>query len=505
MIEQHNTLAEKFLKKGIWLYVFSFIISPIGYIIKIILSGDLEVDEIGIIYGVMSLMVLVSSFNDLGMAESLNKFLPEYITEKRYDKVKSILVYAVLAQIITGGIIFLGFYFGANYLANSYFHDVRSLNIVKLFSFFFLGTTFFHVINVFFGAVQNTFLQKITELFRMSFILCFTTYMFLSDSGNIFNYSLSWVLGLYFGIFFTIFLFYKNYYKIYLNNVKVIFSKELFKTIFKYALIVFLGSQAGTLLSQVDMQMIIYMLGNTNAGYYTNYLSIISIPFMIIGPIFGFLFPVFSEMVSKKEFEKIKLIKSIFTKNFLSFSICFSILFFVFGSVISTILFGDKFLMSGIILQYSVLFLSFNFLLQINFSILAANGRIHERLNIILIALAFNTILNFIFIKFMGVVGSALATGFGWILIWILSEIKLSEYFTKFDYKYLFKNIGVFSLIGIFIYFFIIPIFVSINDRIYEFLFLVFISLIYFGIYFIINLGDFKYFYSEIRRIKAGK
>jgi hypothetical protein len=35
------------------------------------------------------------------MAESLNKFIPEYITEKSYDKVKTILFYAILAQIIT--------------------------------------------------------------------------------------------------------------------------------------------------------------------------------------------------------------------------------------------------------------------------------------------------------------------------------------------------------------------------------------------------------------------
>jgi hypothetical protein len=50
MIDKHNSLAEKFLKKGFWLYLFSFIVAPIGYIIKIILSIDLTVSEIGILY-----------------------------------------------------------------------------------------------------------------------------------------------------------------------------------------------------------------------------------------------------------------------------------------------------------------------------------------------------------------------------------------------------------------------------------------------------------------------
>ena len=503
MIEQHNSLAEKFIKKWFWLYLFSFIVAPIWYIIKIVLSTDLAVDEIWIIYGVMSLMVLVSSFNDLWMAESLNKFIPEYITKNRYDKVKSILFYAIFAQAITWSIIFLFFFFWADFLWNHYFHDIKSVNIVKIFSFFFLWSTFFHVINVFFQAVQNTFLQKITELFRMLFILSFTLYMFFTNIWTMFYYSLSWIIGLYFGIIIAIIYFYRKYYLVYLKDVKIIYSKQLFLSIFKYALIVFLWSQASTLLSQVDMQMIIYMLWNTDAGFYTNYLSIIWIPFVIIWPIFGFLFPVFSELVAKEEHHKIKTIKSIFTKNFLSFSITFSILFLVFWEVISTILFWDKFLQSWIILQYSILFLSFNFLLQINFNILAANWKVKERLKIILIALVFNTVLNIIFIKLIWVSGSALATWFGWVLIWYLSDLQLKEYHTAFDYKYLFKNISIFTLIWSGMYFFIVPFFSIINNRIYEFLFLTFISLIYFWIYFLVNLADFKYFYKEIRKIKT--
>jgi hypothetical protein len=50
MIEQHGSLAEKFLKKGFWLYLFSYIIAPIGYVIKIILSGTVSVSDIGILY-----------------------------------------------------------------------------------------------------------------------------------------------------------------------------------------------------------------------------------------------------------------------------------------------------------------------------------------------------------------------------------------------------------------------------------------------------------------------
>lgn len=502
MIDQHNSLAEKFIKKWTWLYIFSFIISPIWYIIKIILSWELSVDEIWIIYWILSLMMILSSFNDLWMSESFNKFIPEFIVKKRYDKVKSILFFATLTQVITWWIIFLIFYFWAEFLSTNYFNNSKSENIIKLFAFFFLWITFFHVISVFFQSVQNTFLQKLIELFRMIFVLSFTIYIFLTDIWNIFNYSLSWVLWLYFWIIIAIFLFYKNYYLTYLKNEKIIYSRELFFNIFKYAWMVFLWSQAWTILSQIDMQMIIYLLWNKEAWYYTNYLSLIWIPFIIIWPIFWFLFPVFSEMIAKQEFHKILIIKSIFTKNLLSFFISFSILFLVFWQVIATILFWDKFLQSWVILQYAILFLSFNFLLQVNFNILAANWKVKERLNIILIAIIFNIILNYILIMYIWTTWAALATWLWWVLIYVLSELKLWEYITSLDYKYLFKNIFIFSIIWFLMYLYLIPIFNIINNRINEFLFLWFISIIYFWIYFLINIWDFKYFYKEIKKLK---
>jgi hypothetical protein len=43
----------------------------------------------------------MSAFNDFGMTESLKHFLPDFVTKKRYDKVKSILAYTFIAQLST--------------------------------------------------------------------------------------------------------------------------------------------------------------------------------------------------------------------------------------------------------------------------------------------------------------------------------------------------------------------------------------------------------------------
>lgn len=176
---------------------------------------------------------------------------------------------------------------------------------------------------------------------------------------------------------------YRSYYLPYLKDAEVIYDRELVRKVIRYALWVVLAANVGTVLSQVDMQLIIYLLGTRDAGYYTNYLSIIGIPFIIITPIIGFLFPVISELHGKGDEEKITTIKTLFYKYFAILGIITSMFMFVFGPIIASILFGEKFLMSGVILQYSAFFIVCNFLLQINFQILAGVGRIKERVKIL--------------------------------------------------------------------------------------------------------------------------
>ncbi|MCP4524248.1 MAG: polysaccharide biosynthesis protein [Candidatus Gracilibacteria bacterium] len=502
MIDQHNSLAEKFLKKGFWLYLFSFIIAPIGYIIKIIISGELTVSEVGILYGIISLITMISAYNDLGMAESMKYFIPKFVTEKRYDKVKSILTYALFAQIITSLIIATFFYFGAGWIAENYFKTDAAKETLQIFAFFFIGINIFQTLNNFFLAIQDTFYSKLTELIRMGFIMISVLVIFFLDFGNIVNYSYSWLIGLYIGVITAMLLFYKQNYRQYLENTSILFDKKLIKSIYQYALLVLAGTSIGTLLGQIDMQMIIYMLGATDAGYYTNYLSIIGIPFMLIGPIFGLLFPIFSEMHSKGETEKIRMVKSIFQKNFLAIGIAFNILFFVCAEIIAFILFGEKFIPSGEILRYSILLLIFNFLLQINFNIMAGVGKVKERIKIIGIALVVNIITNIIFIKLLGVAGAALATGIGWLLIWILSERVLGKkYKMSFDYKFIGKNIGVLGILGYVLHMFNPFIFSNIS-RGYDFLIMFIIGCVWYGIFTLLNIKEFKFFISEIKKIK---
>ncbi|EKD29896.1 MAG: hypothetical protein ACD_78C00222G0001 [uncultured bacterium (gcode 4)] len=252
------------------------------------------------------------------------------------------------------------------------------------------------------------------------------------------------------------------------------------------------------------MQLIIYLLGPRDAGYYTNYLSIIGIPFVIITPIIGFLFPVISELHSKGDEHKISTIKTLFYKYFSVLGVITSMFMLVFWREVATILFGDKFHMSGVILQYSALFIVCNFLLQINFQILAGIGRIQERVKILAIGLPINIILNLILIHFMWVAGSALAVGLSWVPIWYLSNRATRMYSNGFDVGFFTKNLLLTVIIGGAFWYLVTPLFVGIS-RTYGLGLVGIIAMVTIIPFILINKPELQLFVGELKKLKKGK
>lgn len=145
MLNQNESLAEKFIRKGFWLYLFSFLVGPLGYVVKIILSADLTVEEIGLLYGILSLVSLLAVYHDLGLTESLNFFLPKFIVQKDWTRFKSLVAYSLVAQIITSATIGLILFFSSGYLAEHYFRSAEAVGVIQVFCLFFLGINLHNV------------------------------------------------------------------------------------------------------------------------------------------------------------------------------------------------------------------------------------------------------------------------------------------------------------------------------------------------------------------------
>jgi stage V sporulation protein B len=436
-----ESLGKKFVNRGFWLYAFTFLIWPLGYITKMIISRDLSVSEVWVIYGVISFVTLISTYNDLGCTESLNYFLPKHIINKTYGKAKYLLGLTLKIQTITSIFLCLTLFFIAPWLARVYFWNTEIVTILRISWLYFIGVNIFHIVGILFSIAQDTKLQKWVELVRILSVTIAVSILYFSESGNTELYMWAWVAGLFIAILFAIYWAYNKYYKTYFSGIESILDIEERRAFFRYSFATLLTSNIWMMLSQVDMQMIIYILWAEATGYYSNYLSLMNIPFIFITPIIAFLFPVISELNSRNDTIKMRMLCGKFTLYFSIIGIWISVFMFQMWEHLASIFFSEKFRMSGIILAYSALFLCFNLLIQVNFQFLAGTWQIQSRAKILMTILPINIVLNYIFIHLYGVAGSALAVGLSWIPLWYLSYRATREYHEAIPILDILKNI----------------------------------------------------------------
>ena len=62
-------------------------------------------EDIGLFYSILGLIGIISSYNDLGLTEALQYFLPRYLIAKDYIKAKSLLVTTWAIQFVSGIVI----------------------------------------------------------------------------------------------------------------------------------------------------------------------------------------------------------------------------------------------------------------------------------------------------------------------------------------------------------------------------------------------------------------
>lgn len=148
-------LKKKLIRNSFWLYFFSFIVAPTGYIIKVIASRELSVEDIGIFYSVLGIISLISTYNDLGLTESMQYFLPHYLIDKNFKKAKSMLQFTLVSQLISSALIIVALLFLAPWLATHYFQSPLALPLLQLFCIYFLIINTFQMIQSLFIATQK--------------------------------------------------------------------------------------------------------------------------------------------------------------------------------------------------------------------------------------------------------------------------------------------------------------------------------------------------------------
>ena len=504
----NENLWTKIIKKSFWLYFFMIFTAPIGYIIKVIVSNKLSVEDIGIFYSILWFIWLISVYNDLWLTEALQYFLPKYRIEKKYNNYKTIIYLTFFVQLISWILVWWLLYFWADWLAVHHFNSPDAVNIVKIFSIYFLLINFLQAFYNFYTSFQDTFSSSLTDSIRLFSILIFTIFFWLNNTLTTELFSIWWIIWLVIAIITSTIIFLKKYsHTLKLGRFEP--SKELISKQLKYAFWVFLAANVGTLFGNINQQIVINFYWAESAWYYANYLSLVTIFGVIIWPVLSLLFPITTELISKNEKEKFGVLQNIMYKYFSIFAFSISWLFLVFWTEISTVLFWVKFAYSGTLMVYSAPFLFFTTLFGINYGIMAWLGKVKERVRILLYWLIWLIVIDII----------AIIVAKSWIDLWItliiLSNIvwrillwffsfKTIHAYQKiiFNRKFLIWNLFTIILISTIFYIFKDNfLFLDNNHRYSNILYLFIAWVIFYWILAIVNYKSIKILVSEVKGI----
>lgn len=450
---QEETLAHKLISKWFWAYVFVVFTAPLWYLIRLLASNTLSVADVWIFYWVLSLITLLYSYNDLWLTESMQYFLPKYRLEGKKWQIKNTIWLSFFMQLITWIIIFCLLFFNAERLAIHHFHEIAAANVIKIMSFYFLWYNLLQVSNSIFVAFQDTFNSWLLWFSNMFSVLMFSVVFRIFASFNVSFFALAWIIWVAIWISIWLIQLFRKYNHL-LKLPRDAIDKKVLSTQFKYAFWVFLTSNVWTLLWNVDQQLVVNKLWAESSGYFTNMLSLLNIFVQIVSPLLALIFPIATELSTRKEKEKFKLLESTMYTHFAFLAIVIWWIFLVFWQEISVLLYWEKFRFSGELLQILWPCLIFQCLTCINFSLLAGLGKIKERFKILLVSLTVNVTLNVLALFVLKLdlhavmtvlVLSRIVQFIGWLIC-----IR-KKYPFDFDWKFFFKNIViVWILCGIF-------------------------------------------------------
>lgn len=391
-------LKWKLLRNWFWLYFFWFLAAPAGYLIKILIAREISVEEIWILYSVLSIIGIISTYNDLWLTEALQYYLPHYLIDKKYNEAKTIIVFTWIMQFVSGILIGSILFFAAPYIADTYFHSPIATTILRLFCIYFLVNNLFQVLQSIFIATQKVKRSQWMEVVRVWTIVLWTTLLLTANYLTLKSFTFAWIGWLFAAIMVWYIGISMHFWKNILKS-KIQLHKDTLLKQRKYGFWVMLWIGAWMLFWQINQLLAQYRLWSKVSWYRSYYLSFYSILYVFTWPLINYLFPLLNELYKKKSYDKVKYLYSLLIRGVIGFSLVASIWAYFFAEPVAILLFWEQFAYVWTMFKHFTPFIFTIPLIGILYQDIASRGFVKERFYSIILALAFNILASWWFVK----------------------------------------------------------------------------------------------------------
>ncbi len=413
------------LKNSYKVFVLTAVAILVGYLLRIYLSRALSIEDFGLFYAVTAFVALFVTLQDFGAGISLAKFISEFAVKKLYTQIKSSILIVLVIQLVILLICNAAVFIFADAISLMFFKTIEASIVLKLLMLSLLFSSVFRIFQFTFQGFQRMKLFAIVEPVRISLAFVLSVLLiYMGIIGVAYAYFLAAVITTV--VFFLPFLkMFDGFFKIEANM-----TKKLTKKLMLFATPVFIGTVASFAILYIDTIMISFFMTLRDVGLYQVAIPTSQFLWVFVTTISMVLFPMITELYTKKKTELVGTNISIFANISFFVTIPFAVILMAFPEIIVSFLFGHDYIGSVAALRILVvgsLFYSIFYLFQ---NSLMAIGKPTISTRIIIEIAVFNFILNLLFIPMFGIIGAAVTSTLSYFLASLISYRYLKKFVT---------------------------------------------------------------------------
>lgn len=428
-MKERKNYAEHVAKGTIFVFTMFIASALFGYLLRTYMARNLSIAEYGLFYSVFAFVSFMGFIRELGFNVTIAKFIPEFLVRKSPDKIKSMMVIAVLAQLVSSLVIIFLIWLFSPYLSEHFFKTPESMGILFLLLIFFL-------IQIFFYSFRSS-LQGFGRVLFFSagdMIFSITTaavifIMFRTAAPSGINASYGYIAGsaLSSAIMMLILI------RIFPYIIGGAFSlkKDFVFGIFNFSAPIFLYSISSVVLIYVDTITLTYFRNLTEVGLYEAAIPIAHFLAYFAVSIESVFLPLISELWSRKRYETVSRSVGLALKASMIFMIPIVMVLISYPDVVINIIFGPNYVSAAEPLRFLAIGFLFYDIGMVPAIILNGMGSPRINTRILLAVCTFNIITNIALVPGYGMQGVAFSVMLSYILFFALEAYYLRKEFSK--------------------------------------------------------------------------
>ena len=402
-----KTPDTQLLRGGALVTGLALLASPLGYLIRVVLSRSLTVEMYGLFYAMLSFIGIFTTYNDLGFGYALSYLVPKFIRRRAFGQAWLAYHYERTIELVTAGALSIGLVLLAPWLARSYFKVPQGSWLLIIFCGYFLANSYVSALHKFFLGLRQEKVHSLVQPAVLAFTLVGLVMCLILGQKNVFAFALSWTGG--YVLTGLLFSFLNGHINSHLTKQHVRWDSTLFKQMLRLALPTIMTSTIFTFITSMDTVFLTIFHGVTAVGVFNIILPLAAIPAVLFSPLDGFIYPHISHLADGER-TKISEMLTVTQKMIIWITLYFGTFIALYPEAIVRTLFGEQWVIAtgtGLRL-YACTFVLFALSSHYN-SAISGMGQVAARLRASLWLAILNATLGAFLIWRFGVLGAVAA------------------------------------------------------------------------------------------------